>query len=214
MNPPKIFATWLLDIPQRYTQTAAPQNNHSRSLNFGAIGTVIAHEITHSFTGRGGNYDANGRLSFQWINPDGDAYKTKADCFKQQYGGITDNKANLPIDGQRTLDENLADNVGLQIALKAYNTLLKNECATPAARLEGLDHLSGTKLFFVSFGMVWCEAASAEHVKMKILRMPHSPNEYRVNIPIKNLQGFAEAFDCPSTKSNDNENKNDKCALF
>ncbi|XP_075526985.1 neprilysin-1-like [Dermacentor variabilis] len=119
----------------------------------------------------------------------------------------------MPIDGGRTLDENIADNVGLHVAFKAYTTLLKDECGKPAARLEGLDDLWGQKLFFVTFGMIWCEVASAEHMKAKISRMPHSPNQYRVNIPVTNLDAFADAFGCSRTAAN-NENDKKKCALF
>lgn len=184
------------------------------SANFGGIGAVIAHEITHSLTGKGSLYDADGQQGLWWEPEDLANYKSKSSCFENQYGNVVDKKTNMTIDGKKTLEENIADTVGLHMALKAYTSLLEEECKRPAAVLEGLEDMWGLRLFFVSYAMVWCEAATVQDIKNKIERLPHSPNQYRVNIPVNNLQEFADVFGCKEVVPDNNLNSKSKCNLF
>ncbi|XP_049514525.1 neprilysin-1-like [Dermacentor silvarum] len=192
----------------------APFYEHGlpKSVNFGSIGSVIAHEISHSFIGRGGFYGADGRQKLWWTQQSQKNFSDRTDCFKQQYEQVFDKEANINLNGQSTLDENVADNIGLMIAFEAYSSLL-NECKRPAAKLETLEQLSSTELFLVSYAMVWCEVTNADQVKSKIQRNRHSPNKYRVNIPAANLAAFASTFNCGSTDSENSYSKN-KCILF
>ncbi|XP_075527238.1 membrane metallo-endopeptidase-like 1 [Dermacentor variabilis] len=183
-----------------------------KSVNFGSIGAVIAHEISHSFIGSGGYYDAKGRLQYWWTTQSAEKFKETAECIKMQYGRVFDDKANMTLDGVKTLEENIADSIGLNIAFKAYHNLL-SECDRPAARLEGLEGFSGAQLFLLSYAMMWCEVTTPDQIRLKIQRMPQSPNKYRVNLPVRNLDAFPSPFNCQRIPSDDSPSNN-KCVIL
>lgn len=171
------------------------------SLNLGGIGAVIAHETSHGYA----------RASY--FNILGGMAPLKAECFKYQYGNITDKETQTPLNGTNTLDENMADNGGLQIALKAYKNMIRDDCDNTTTSLEGLDGMSGLQLFFVSYATSWCHAISKEKLRYKIVRDSHSPNRYRVNVPMHNLVDFATAFNC-SKESAMMKNITGTCTLW
>lgn len=165
------------------------------SLNFGGVGSVIAHEITHAFAGRASGFDKNGAMG-NLTNEKFNEFKATTDCFEYQYGNITDNRTNTRLNGTQTLDENMADSSGLQIALTAYEKLVQEDCENTTTRLEGLENMSGLKLFFVASAMLWCNSIGDEKLRNKIVTDSHSANQYRVNVPMRNLKAFAKAFNC------------------
>ncbi|XP_070381359.1 neprilysin-1-like isoform X2 [Dermacentor albipictus] len=132
-----------------------------RSLNFGAIGAVVGHEMTHGFDDTGSQFDAEGRLQQWWTNETRTKFNAKAKCFIDQYGNITDEEANMTLNGINTVGENIADNGGIRMAYQAYERLLEEECNGVDTRLPGLTHLSGKQLFFIA------EAMSAVNIAKK-----------------------------------------------
>ncbi|KAH7971341.1 hypothetical protein HPB49_022253 [Dermacentor silvarum] len=109
-------------LMQKFRQ---PYSKDLESVNFGSIGSVIAHEISHSFIGRGGFYGADGRQKLWWTQQSQKNFSDRTDCFKQQYEQVFDKEANINLNGQSTLDENVADNIGLMIAFEGEHTSSK-----------------------------------------------------------------------------------------
>ncbi|KAL3201777.1 hypothetical protein MRX96_042795 [Rhipicephalus microplus] len=109
-----------------------------RSLNFGAIGVVVGHEMTHGFDDTGSQFDANGSLKQWWSNETRTKFTKKAQCFIEQYGNITDEEANMTVNGVNTVGENIADNGGMRMAYKAYDRLLEDECGGEDTRLPDM----------------------------------------------------------------------------
>ncbi|XP_054931289.1 neprilysin-2-like [Dermacentor andersoni] len=182
-----------------------------RSLSFGAIGTVVGHEMTHGFDDTGSQFDADGRLKQWWTDQTRTQFDQKAKCFIEQYGNITDEEANMTLNGINTVGENIADNGGIRMAYQAYERLLKEEYKGVDTRLPGLTHLSGNQLFFIAEAMVWCSRYRKKMRQLQIQYDPHSPAEYRVNIPMQNMEEFATVFKC----ANDSKmNPEKRCRLW
>lgn len=180
------------------------------SLNFGGIGAVLAHEMTHAFAGIGSYYEENGTMVRLQVN---EKFNEAAQCFEYQYGNITDKEAQMQLNGKTTLYENMADSSGLEIALRAYKNLVMEDCENTTTSLEGLPGMYGMKLFFVSYAMLWCDAISEQELKNKIGRSAYSPNRHRVNVAVHNQKDFATAFNC-SNESPMVKNFTHTCALW
>ncbi|KAL1482224.1 hypothetical protein MTO96_050348, partial [Rhipicephalus appendiculatus] len=126
------------------------QHGLPSSLNYGSLGSVIGHEITHGFDDEGSQYDADGKLENWWSNQTRTKFTNKAECFVRQYGNITDKMANMTLNGVNTLGENIADNGGVRMAFKAFTNLMED------VRLEGLTNITSKKdvLYRTGNGMV------------------------------------------------------------
>uniref|UniRef100_A0A131YKP8 Gluzincin n=1 Tax=Rhipicephalus appendiculatus TaxID=34631 RepID=A0A131YKP8_RHIAP len=197
--------------PSGILQGAFYQYGLPRSLNFGAIGMVVGHEMTHGFDDTGSQFNADGALKQWWTNETRTKFNDKAKCFIEQYGNITDEEANMTINGVNTVGENIADNGGLRMAYKAYERLLEGECGGEDTRLPGLEHLSGRQLFFIGEAMVWCTRMRKERRQHLIQYDPHSPDYLRVNIPMQNMEEFSTVFNCPA---NSTMNASNRCVLW
>ncbi|XP_072174793.1 neprilysin-1-like [Diadema setosum] len=166
-------------------------------LNFGGIGMVIGHEITHGFDDRGRQYDKDGNLVQWWSNSSIAAFKDRAQCIVDQYTGYVMPENDMNLNGKMTQGENIADNGGLKEAFKAYQLLL-NDTGEVHQTLPGLD-LNQEQLFFLNFGQVWCSAFRPEGVRARILSGVHSPGRYRTIGPAQNMPDFARVFGCKNT---------------
>ena len=158
------------------------------AVNYGAIGAVIGHEISHGFDDSGSQYDGDGNLRDWWTKEDRAAFKVKADAMVKQYEGY----APLPgynINGKLTLGENIADNSGLAIAYKAYKISLGGK---PAPVIDGL---TGEQRLFMGFGQVWRSKMREQQQIVQIKTDPHSAGRFRANGTVVNQPGFYEAFD-------------------
>ncbi|MCC6070611.1 M13 family metallopeptidase [Massilia sp. GCM10020059] len=158
------------------------------AVNYGAIGAVIGHEISHGFDDKGSQSDGDGNLRDWWTAEDRAKFQAKADALVKQYNAFSP----LPgynVNGALTLGENIGDNSGVAIAYKAYKLSLGGK---PAPVIDGL---TGDQRFYMGFGQVWRmkmrEAAQIVQVKTD----PHSPGQFRANGTMRNQQGFYEAFD-------------------
>uniref|UniRef100_A0A8C8SL26 Membrane metalloendopeptidase like 1 n=1 Tax=Pelusios castaneus TaxID=367368 RepID=A0A8C8SL26_9SAUR len=165
-----------------------------QALNFGGIGMVIGHEITHGFDDNGRNFDKDGNMFDWWSNFSAMHFKDQSRCMVYQYGNYTWELAGgQNVSGISTLGENIADNGGVRQAYKAYLKWLEHEGKEP--KLPGLD-LTHKQLFFLNFAQVWCGSYRPEYASQSIKTDVHSPLKYRVMGSLQNFEAFSEAFHC------------------
>ncbi|TFW27635.1 M13 family peptidase [Massilia arenosa] len=158
------------------------------AVNYGAIGAVIGHEISHGFDDQGAQYDGNGNLRDWWTAADHKNFEAKTSMLVKQY----DSYSPIPgynVNGKLTLGENIADNSGLAIAYKAYHISLKGKKAPV------IDGLTGDQRFYAGFGQVWRMKMREQAQIQQVKTDPHSPGMFRANGTVKNQPGFYEAFD-------------------
>ncbi|XP_038121738.1 neprilysin-2 isoform X1 [Culex quinquefasciatus] len=164
-------------------------------MNYGAIGFVIGHEITHGFDDQGRQFDKNGNLVDWWQEDTKTAYLEKARCIIEQYGNFTEPNVKLNLNGINTQGENIADNGGIKEAYYAYRKWAEKN--GPEPRLPGLD-LSPEQMFWLSAAQTWCSVYRPETMKMRITTGVHSPGQFRVLGPMSNMVEFAKDFNCPA----------------
>ncbi|KAK6176886.1 hypothetical protein SNE40_015099 [Patella caerulea] len=178
--------------------------NYPRALNYGGIGVVIGHEITHGFDDSGRQYDKDGNLLQWWTDDVIDRFKEKAQCIIDQYSNYTVEEADMNLNGINTQGENIADNGGLKQSYRAYQTLI--ETMGNEQRLPGLKY-NNKQLFFINFAQIWCTNTRREAAIQQILTGVHSLGRFRVIGSLQNSQDFAEAFNCPASSYMNAENK-------
>ncbi|HEY0897375.1 MAG TPA: M13 family metallopeptidase [Sphingobacteriaceae bacterium] len=161
--------------------------NADDAINYGAIGAVIGHEMTHGFDDQGSQYDKDGNLKDWWTKEDAAKFKQKASVVVDQYGQFTVLNG-LKVNGKLTLGENLADIGGLAIAYEAFKNTEQGKGNT------AIDGFSPDQRFFLSFAQVWRIKDRDERLRMRISLDPHAPEMYRVNGPLSNMPAFYEAF--------------------
>ncbi|KAI8645200.1 hypothetical protein BD408DRAFT_382441 [Parasitella parasitica] len=195
-------------IPAGIMQAPFYDATYPDYLNYGGIGMVIGHEITHAFDSSGRKYDGRGILDDWWTNDTSAKFEDQSQCFVDQYSKFNvpvPGNTTLNVNGKLTLGENLADNGGIAAALAAYRKL-KDEQTLP-----GLEHLSPEALFFINFGRVWCGKNRDENSQQRIYTDPHSPNSARVNGVAQNSADFAKIFNCPAASP---MNPQTKCKMW
>jgi putative endopeptidase len=158
------------------------------ALNYGAIGAIIAHEITHGFDDQGSKYDGDGQLRNWWTDQDRAAFERLTEKLRAQFDKFEPIEGHT-INGRLTLGENIGDLAGLSIAYKAYQLSLNNQQAPI------IDGLSGAQRFFMGYAQAWRGKVGENKQRALLLSDPHSPNEFRVNGIIGHIQGFYPAFD-------------------
>eukprot|EP00057_Strongylocentrotus_purpuratus_P003151 XP_003726040.1 PREDICTED: membrane metallo-endopeptidase-like 1 [Strongylocentrotus purpuratus] len=178
-------------------------------LNFGGIGMVIGHEITHGFDDRGRRYDKDGNLVQWWSNSSIEAFKGRAECIVDQYSEYVMPENDMNLNGKLTQGENIADNGGLKQAFRAYKTIVADTGETPLT-LPGLNQTQ-EQLFFLSFAQVWCSSFRPEGLTARILTASHAPGRYRTIGPAQNMPEFAKVFGC---KDNDYMVPTDTCTVW
>ena len=157
------------------------------AVNYGGIGAVIGHEMTHGFDDQGRQYAANGNLSDWWTKADADKFKSKADEVVAQYNAFTVLDT-LHVNGRLTLGENLADLGGLSIAYDAFTK-------TPEFKQgKKIDGFTPSQRFFLSWAQVWRSNSLPETEAQRLLTDPHSPGMYRANGPLENIDAWYDAF--------------------
>merc|ERR550519_762231 len=189
---------------------------YPRYLNYGAMGVVIGHEITHGFDDQGRQYDGTGNAKPWWSDSTIAAFSEKAQCFIDQYGNYTVpelidilGEEDAHLNGKNTQGENVADNGGVHESFRAYMNSVAQLGPEPA--LPGLTQFTPDQMFFVSFSQVWCEIATTENLLNQVLGDPHSPGKFRVWGPLSNSPDFVREWNCPAGS---NMNRDDKCALW
>ncbi|NXJ95124.1 NEP protein, partial [Corythaixoides concolor] len=168
-----------------------------KSLNYGGIGMVIGHEITHGFDDSGRNFNENGDLVDWWSEESARNFKELSQCIVYQYGNFSwDLAGGQHLSGINTLGENIADNGGVGQAYKAYENFVKKNGKEKL--LPGLD-MNHKQLFFLNFAQVWCGTYRPEYAVNSIKTDVHSPGKFRVIGSLQNSPEFSEAFSCTET---------------
>ncbi|MBK6688104.1 MAG: M13 family metallopeptidase [Deltaproteobacteria bacterium] len=156
--------------------------------NSGALGTIVAHELTHGFDDQGRHYDAQGGVRDWWSSTSSVAFAERAQCLEAQFNAYP-GPGGQRVNGELTLGENLADLGGL---ITAYEALMAAE------DVEGDVGFDGPQVFFLSYAQSRCEILRPELSASLLLTDPHAPMDLRVNGTVSNLPEFADAFDCPN----------------
>jgi putative endopeptidase len=157
------------------------------AINYGAVGGVIGHELTHGFDDQGRKYDSKGTLRDWWAPADAKTFEARAKVFGAQYSAYEP----LPgahVNGQLTMGENIADLGGLTLGLDAYHASLHGK---PAPVIDGL---TGDQRVFLGWAQAWRGKVRDDAVRRQVVSDPHSPRQYRVNGPVRNIDAWYAAF--------------------
>jgi putative endopeptidase len=163
--------------------------NADDAVNYGAIGVVIGHEITHGYDDKGRQYDAEGNLNDWWTERDAKEFDGRAEKVVDQYNGY-EALPGLNVNGKLTLGENIADLGGLQVAWDAFRIAVGDHAASKR------DGFTPEQRFFLSFAQSWRTQQRPESLRLQVQSNEHAPAKYRVNGPVSNLPEFARAFSC------------------
>uniref|UniRef100_A0A6G1S6H5 Membrane metallo-endopeptidase-like 1 n=1 Tax=Aceria tosichella TaxID=561515 RepID=A0A6G1S6H5_9ACAR len=197
-----------IEIPAGILQDVFFHRDRPNYLNFGAIGSIIGHELTHGFDNLGRQFDKEGNHRDWWGAETDSNFRERAQCFIEQYGNFTVPGTELKVNGVNTLGENIADNGGLKEAFRAYKRWVSRHGVEP--KLPGLK-LNQEQLFFVSTANVWCTKMRPEMQQLLVAIDEHSPSQLRVTGPMSNLKEFSETFNCPAGTP---MNPTSKCSLW
>jgi putative endopeptidase len=181
-----VFPAGILQPPFFYA-------NADDAVNYGAIGAVIGHEMTHGFDDQGRQYDGVGNLRDWWTKKSAAEYDKRRKAVVDQYSEYQP-LPGLHVNGELTQGENIADIGGVKLA---YAALQKALDKNPEARQQRIDGLTPEQRFFLSFAAIWKQKSRDEDVKLRLNTDPHSPPHFRVNGPLSNLPEFQKAFDIP-----------------
>ncbi|ERE82260.1 endothelin-converting enzyme 1 [Cricetulus griseus] len=214
MTPPMVNAYYSptkneIVFPAGILQAPFYTRSSPNALNFGGIGVVVGHELTHAFDDQGREYDKDGNLRPWWKNSSVEAFKQQTECMVQQYSNYSVNGE--PVNGRHTLGENIADNGGLKAAYKAYQNWVKKNGAEQTLPTLGL---TNNQLFFLGFAQVWCSVRTPESSHEGLITDPHSPSRFRVIGSVSNSKEFSEHFHCPPGSPMNPQHKCEVCFDF
>jgi putative endopeptidase len=198
MTPPTVNAYYRpnmndINFPAGILQPPFYSQSMDDAVNYGAIGVVIGHELTHGFDDQGRKFDADGNLKDWWTGDDGKAFEERATCTADEYSSfvsVKDDKGDVKLNGRLTLGENTADNGGVKLAYMALTNIIGS---TP---LKPIDGYTPQQRFFISYGQIWCQNVTDQQARKLAIIDPHSPGRWRVNGVVQNSAAFQEAFGC------------------
>ncbi|HTR81220.1 MAG TPA: M13 family metallopeptidase [Bacteroidota bacterium] len=159
------------------------------AVNYGGMGVVIGHEISHGFDDQGSKFDANGNLKMWWTEGTRKQFDERTAVLAKEFDGFVPIDS-LHINGRQTLGENIGDLGGLSIAYTALENAIKGK------KVEPIDGFTPEQRFFLSYAQLWRSLNRPERLRLQIKTDVHAPAEYRVNGPLRNLQAFYDAFGC------------------
>ncbi len=175
------------------------------AINYGAIGGVIGHEISHGFDDQGSKFDAEGNLKSWWTDEDRTKFDERANCVVKQFDKY-EVQPGLFMNGKLTLGENIGDLGGLAVAYTAFQKSMEGK-----TRAEKIDGFTPEQRFFLGWAQVWAAKATAEAERSQVLGDSHALPRWRVNGPLSNMPQFAQAFNC---KENKPMVKSDLCVIW
>jgi endothelin-converting enzyme/putative endopeptidase len=199
MTPPTVNANYSpfennINFPAGILQPPFFDASADDALNFGGIGSVIGHELTHGFDDQGRKFDAKGNLADWWTEQDAKEFEKRATCIADEYSEFTV-AGDVHLNGRLTLGENTADNGGVRIAYMALEDTLKG---TQAPLRDGF---TPEQRLFLGWAQGWCESSTEQSSKLRAQTDPHSPGRYRVDGVFANMPEFQKAYNCaPKTK--------------
>jgi endothelin-converting enzyme/putative endopeptidase len=196
MTPPTVNAYYSpaennINFPAGILQPPFYTSSADMAVNFGGIGAVIGHELTHGFDDQGRQYDADGNLRDWWTSQDAAEFKKRADCIANEYSNFSPVEGEH-VNGRLTLGENGADNAGIRLAYMALLGGLENGTVNKSA----LDGFTPQQRFFLGYAQIWCQNQRPESLRTTLRTNPHSPGEFRVIGVVQNMPEFARAFGC------------------
>ena len=198
MTPPTVDAYYNpsmndINFPAGILQSPFYSAEATDAENYGHVGAIVGHELTHGFDDEGRRFDGSGNLSDWWTAEDSKQYDARTDCEVKEYSGFTA-VDDVKVNGKLTLGENTADNGGLRLALIA----LQEDAKRKNIDLNKKDDSSYTPLqqFFLAYGQDWCGENRPEQVRLQVQTDPHSPREFRIKGVILNMPEFGQAFGC------------------
>jgi len=197
MSPPTVNAYYNpsmndINFPAGILQAPLFEKSSTDAENYGHIGAVIGHELTHGFDDEGHQFDLNGNLANWWTPDDAKKFEARLDCEVKEYGGFTAID-DVKVNGKLTLGENTADNGGLRLSYMAFLALAKREAIDLDKAQDGF---TPVQQFFLAFGQNWCDSVRPETLRLQVQTDPHSPDTFRVNGVVRNMPEFGKAFGC------------------
>jgi putative endopeptidase len=203
MTPPTVNAYYNpsmndINFPAGILQPPFFDPSVDPAVNFGGIGVVIGHEMTHGFDDQGSKYDGKGDLREWQTADDRKQFTERTDCVADEYSGFETAPAHGEVaaqnlNGKLTLGENTADNGGLRIAYMALLDTLASEGKTIDQKIDGFTE---AQRYFLGFAQVWCQNQTEQSARQLALTDPHSPGKWRVNGTVQNFDEFGKAFSC------------------
>ena len=196
MTPPTVNAYYNpaqnnINFPAGILQPPFFDMTEDDAVNFGGIGVVIGHELTHGFDDQGSKFAADGNLTNWWTDADRQEFEKRTGCVADEYSKFVA-VDDLHLNGRLTLGENTADNGGIHIALMA----LRKQMAKDAKTAQTKEGFTPEQRFFLGFAQIWCENRSDASARLLAKTDPHSPGQYRVIGTVQNNADFAKAFNC------------------
>jgi len=197
MSPPTVNAYYNpsmndINFPAGILQSPLYDAKATDAENYGHIGAVVGHELTHGFDDEGRQFDGNGNLLDWWTADDAKQFEAKADCEVNEYGAFVAT-GDAKVNGRLTLGENTADNGGLRLAFLAFLADAKRKSIELEQKQDGYTPL---QQFFVAYGQDWCGETRPEQLRLQVQTDPHSPRQFRVNGVVQNMPEFGQAFGC------------------
>jgi putative endopeptidase len=202
MTPPTVNAYYSpsendINFPAGILQPPFFDNSKDPAVNFGGIGTVIGHEMTHGFDDQGSKYDPKGNVRPWFTAEDRAKFTERTDCEVKEYDGFKVAEGQN-LNGKLTLGENTADNGGIRIAYQALEEVLaKQGAAAEPGYVDGKrDGYTAQQRFFLAFGQLWCQNQTEQNARVLAKTDPHSTGEWRTKGTLENFDEFGKAFGC------------------
>ncbi len=194
MTPPTVNAYYNpvennINFPAGILQPPFYDNKMDDAVNYGGIGAVVGHELTHGFDDQGRQFDPQGNLRDWWTAEDAKAFEQRAECFVKEYDSFSP-VPGVHLNGKLTLGENTADNGGLRLAFMSLMQVLQSK---PTPKINGF---TPEQRLFLGWGQIWCERTREEMARMMAQTNPHSAGKFRVNGVVSNMPEFRQAFAC------------------
>lgn len=194
MSPPTVNAYYdpqlnEMVFPAGILQPPFYSNSAPLATNYGSIGMVMGHELTHGFDDEGRQFDADGNLKDWWGPAVNKEFEQRAECVKKQYDEFVV-LGDVHVNGKLTLGENIADLGGVKLAYRAFKS------KQPASKPQSGAAFTPEQEYFVGFAQGWCSKLRDEALRLQVATNPHAPPNFRVNGPLSNTPEFAEAFQC------------------
>jgi endothelin-converting enzyme/putative endopeptidase len=197
MTPPTVNAYYEptqnnINFPAGILQPPFYSNQAHDAVNYGSLGPVVGHELTHAFDDEGRQFDADGNLKDWWQKGDEERFNTLTQCTVNEYGSFSP-VTGVELNGKLTLGENTADNGGVRLAYMALMDNLAKKSIPVSQKTEGFTQ---AQQFFIGYAQDWCENATPETARFLSQVDPHSPGKFRTNGVVKNMPEFSQAFGC------------------
>ena len=198
MSPPTVNAYYSpsmndINFPAGILQSPMYDSKANDAENYGHIGAIVGHELTHGFDDQGRKFDASGNLDDWWTPEDAKQFKEKADCEVKEYGNFVA-VDDVKVNGKLTLGENTADNGGLRLAYIAFLADAKRKMIGLAQKQN--DGYTPIEQFFLGYGQSWCGDTRPAQLRLQVQTDPHSPRQFRVDGVVENMSEFGQAFGC------------------